>query len=163
MVKMAIFTCIILKNYCGSRVPGVGGCEKKGWLQLPNTFSNWHSIRDQMAASPSSGKATHYSGRLHGEVILGPFWHIPGDSQRSGHRCYWKILCLVTVMGYKNERGFHGRWAPYPSRCFTVIAGSTGWTVGLQTGMGVVPRRMRGQWSREAHSGALLWGPRRNL
>lgn len=58
---------------------------------------------------PEPGKAIHYSGWLHSEVLLEPFWHIPGDSERSGNRSYREIPCLVTVMGCKNERGFHGR------------------------------------------------------
>ena len=81
----------------------MGGCEKKGKLQFPNISSNWHSIRDPMAASPTSGKATCDLSWLHGEVLLGPFWHIPGVSQRSGHRGYREILYLVTGVSLGGE------------------------------------------------------------
>lgn len=43
------------------------------------TLSSW----GQTAVSPSLAKATHYSSGLHTEVLLGLFWHILGDSERS--------------------------------------------------------------------------------
>ena len=74
----------------------MGGCEKKGKLQFPNTSSNWHSIRDSVAASLTSGKATCDLSWLRAEALLGPFWHISGVSWRSRHRGYREILYLVT-------------------------------------------------------------------
>ena len=81
----------------------MGGCEKKGKLQFPNTSSNWHSIRDLVAASLTSGKATCDLSWLRAEALLGPFWHIPGVSRRSRHRGYREILYLVTGVSLGGE------------------------------------------------------------
>lgn len=61
-----------------------------------------------MEAFLSLGKATPHLGQMHSEVLLGPFWHIPGDSERAGHRGYRENLYLVTVRSIKRKE-FLGR------------------------------------------------------